>query len=147
MTTATQPAPGGGGGATSGPTITTGSTAPASPLAGSASRALKLRRTQRGSSVRGSLSISQAGSSARLEVDLFAPRASLARAVAARQVRVGRLVRSALKPGKLSFKVPINARARRGLQRHHRLALAVRISLTPKLGSAVRISRTVLLYA
>ena len=53
----------------------------------------------------------------------------------------------ALKPGKLSFKVPINSRARRGLQRHHRLALAVRISLTPKLGSAVRISRTVLLHA
>lgn len=144
--TGTQTAPGGGG-TPSGPTTTTTYATPASPLAGSASQALKLKRTQRGTAVRGSLSLSQAASGARLRVDLFAGSASVAGATPARQVRVGHLVRLSLKPGNLSFKVPLSAAARHALRVHRRLRLTVKIALSPQLGPAVQIRRTVTLHA
>ena len=46
-------------------------------------------------------------------------------------VRVGHLVRSSVSAGKMSFVVKLNASARRALKRHHRLALTVKITLTP----------------
>jgi hypothetical protein len=63
------------------------------------------------------------------------------------QVRVGRLVRSSLQAGALSFSVALNARARRALGRHGRLALTVLIVLMPAHGSAVTITRSVVVHA
>src|SRR6202167_1902405 len=82
------------------PTTTTTSSpiTPSEPSYSSAleggSKALELASSQRGSTVHGSIKVSQAGSGGLLEVGLFAARASLATARHRAQVRVGRLVRS-----------------------------------------------------
>jgi plastocyanin len=116
-----------------------------SPLAGSASSAIRLARLQRGGAVRGAIAVSEAGSGGHLEVDLLARRASLAGAPHAPLASAGRLVRSSLRPGVVSFKVPLNARATRALRAHHRLALSVRIVIRPLHGSPVTVTRAVLL--
>jgi plastocyanin len=118
-----------------------------SPLAGSASQALRLPAGQRGRSVHGSLRVSQAGAGGRLEVDLLARRASLAGATHPAPVRVGRLVRSAIAPGKLLFNVALNSRAAHALRLHRRLALTVRVLLGGPHGAPVSITRAVVLHA
>ncbi len=149
-TPTTTTSPGGGGTTTSplGPAGGAGSGAAlASPLVGSASEAVKLARTQQGSSVRGSVKISQAGVGGRLEVDLLASGASLAKAGHPAQVRVGRLVRSSLYAGTTSFTVPLNAKGKAALRRHRRLALTVKVTLTPQHGAAVTVTRVVVVRA
>jgi plastocyanin len=121
--------------------------APVSLLAGSSTRALRLAGSQHGSSVRGSLDVSQAGSGARLEVDLLARSASLAAAAHAGQVRIGRLVRSPLRAGAVPFKVSLSARAAHALRARHRLVLSVRIVLAAPHGPSLQLSRTVVLHA
>jgi plastocyanin len=131
------------------PTTTTTTTTPApttpaeppsgSPLVGSPS----IRSSQRGGVVKGSLVISKAGTGDRLEIDVFAKTASLAKAGHTTRVRVGRLVRGSVAAGKLSFAVKLSARARSALRRHQRLALTVRIALTPAHGAATTITRSV----
>ena len=116
-----------------------------SPLAGSASSAIRLARLQRGGAVRGAIAVSEAGSGGRLQVDLLARRASLAGAPHAPLASAGRLVRSSLRPGVVSFKVQLNARATRALRAHHRLALSVRIVIRPLHGPPVTVTRAVLL--
>ncbi|HXQ00383.1 MAG TPA: hypothetical protein VN845_10025 [Solirubrobacteraceae bacterium] len=117
-----------------------------SPLQGG-SRALKLVGSQRGSTVHGSIKVSQAGSGGRLEVGLFAGGASLAKAGHPAQVRVGRLVRSSLKVGSVSFSVPLSAEGKAALRRHRRLALTVKITLTPPHSAAVTVARGVVVHA
>jgi plastocyanin len=147
-TTPTTPG-GGGGGTTTSPTSPAGGSgpgaAPSSPLVGSASEAVKLAGTQHGSSVRGSIKISQAGVGGRLEVDLLASGASPAKAGHSQQVRVGRLVRTSLYAGTTSFTVPLNAKGKAALRRHRRLALTVKVTLTPPHGAAVTVTRRVVL--
>jgi plastocyanin len=106
-----------------------------------------LRASQRGSSVRGSVKVSPAGAGGRLEVELSAQNATLAKSGRSARVRVGRLVRSALHAGTVSFVVPLNARAKGALHRHRRLALTVKIVLQPLHGSAVTITRSVVVHA
>jgi plastocyanin len=125
-------------------TTTTTPTAPGespsgSPLVGGPS----LHSKQGGGSVKGSLNISAAGAGGRLEIDVFAKSALLAKARHATQVRVGRLVRGSVSAGKLPFAVRLNARARSALKRHRRLALTVRIVLTPVHGEPLTITRGV----
>ena len=118
----------------------------ASPLAGSASEALKLAASQHGKTVRGSVAISSTGAGGRLQVELLASTASLARAGSAAQARVGRTVRASLPEGKVSFAVPLNARAKRALHRHGRLRLSVKVIVTPLSGPAVAITRHVVMH-
>jgi plastocyanin len=117
-----------------------------SPLAGGASQALRLAASQHGKAVRGSVKVSQAGAGGRLEVDLLARRASLAGTRRAPQALVGRLVRLAVAPGTVSFKVSLSGRARRALRAHRRLALTVRILLSAPHGSTASISRNVVMH-
>jgi plastocyanin len=117
-----------------------------SPLEGG-SRALKLAGSQRGSTVHGSIKVSQAGSGGRLEVGLFAAGASLAKAGQSEQVRVGRLVRSSLEAGTASFSVPLSTKGKTSVRRHGRLALTVKITLTPLHGAAVTVTRGVVVHA
>jgi hypothetical protein len=49
--------------------------------------------------------------------------------------------------GKVPFSVALTARAKRALHRHHRLALTVKIALTPIQGAAVTITRSVVVNA
>jgi hypothetical protein len=128
-------------------TTTAAPTAPSepghsSPLEGG-SRALELAGSQHGSTVRGSIEVSQAGSGGRLEVALFAAGASLAKEGHPGQVRIGRLTRSSIEAGRVSFSVSLSARGKVALRRHRRLALAVKVTLIPLHGAAVTIARGV----
>ena len=98
-------------------------------------------------SVHGSLDVSQTGAGGRLEVDLLAKSASLAAARRSAPVRVGRFVRASVSAGKASFSVALNARGKSALRRHHRLAITVKITLTPTQGAAVTVNRSVVLRA
>jgi plastocyanin len=145
-TTGTTPGGGGGGGTNGFPTVSPLASPPGSPVANAAITAVKLRSQQHGRTVRGSLDVSSAGAGGRLEVDLLAKRASLASARSS-SLRVGRLVRSAVGPGTVSFQVPLSASGRRVLARAGRLVLLVEITLTPHSGKAAVIKRTVTLRA
>jgi plastocyanin len=136
---------------TSPTTTTTAPTTPSEPSHGSplegGSRALKLASSQHGLTVHGQVKVSQAGAGGRLEVGLFATGASLAKAGRPAQVRVGRLVRSSLQAGSVSFAVLLSAKGKAALRRHQRLALTVKVTLTPQHGAAVTLTRVVLMHA
>jgi plastocyanin len=125
---------------------TPGEPSQGSPLEGG-SKALKLAAVQHGSSVRGSVEISQAGVGGRLEVDLLASGASLVKAGHPAQARVGRLVRFSLHAGKLTFALPLSAKGKAALRHHHKLALTVKLTLTPQHGAAVTVTRGVVVHA
>ncbi len=115
-----------------------------SPLVGSASAAIKVAGAQHGSAVHGSLDISAAGAGGRLELDLLAGSASLARRHA-RQVRIGRFIRASLAAGRVPFAVSLNAQAKRALHRRHHLAVVVQVTLTPLQGTPISTTRSVTL--
>jgi hypothetical protein len=138
-TTSTQPS---GGGASTG--TTPGSTEMPAPPGGSHPLAtLALASAQHGDTVHGTVQIPAADGGARLEIELLAQGASLAKVKRGGSSRVGRLVRSSAPAGTVSFKVPLDAAAKSVLHRHHKLALTVKIVLTPKHGAAVTITRSV----
>jgi hypothetical protein len=112
-------------GTTTPTTTTPGEPTPSSPLLGSPS----LRSARHGAVVAGSLDVSKAGNGDSLEVDVFAKSTALTAKRSAR-VRVGRLTRSSVSEGRVSFAVKLDRRARRALARHRRLALTVQIVLT-----------------
>ena len=116
-----------------------------SPLVGG-SKALALAHSQRGSTVHGSIEVSQAGSGGRLEVGLFLAGAQ-GKTGHPHQVRVGRLVRSPVKAGRVSFSVPLTSRGRASLRRHRRLALTVKVTLTPAHGEPATVVRGVVAHA
>ncbi len=136
----------GEGGST--PSTTTTSTGPTgesstgSPLSG----APTIHPSQRGTTVKGLLQIAKAGAGDRLDVELLASTASLAKAGRAKQV-VGRFVDKSVGAGQLSFAVKLNARARKALKRHHHLRLEVRITLTPGYGEATSVTKSVTVHA
>lgn len=115
-----------------------------SPLVGGA-HALILATAQHGQSVHGSIDVSATGAGGRLEFAVFAAGASLAAVRHPTGVRVGRLRRSAVHGGVVSFTIPLSARARTALHRHHRLALTVQIVLTPLAGTPASVARSVVL--
>jgi plastocyanin len=106
--------------------------------------AVSLAASQRGTSVHGSIRIAQAGS--RLEVDLLAPNASLAGIARSRTAVVGRLVKPRVSAGRVSFQVALTARARHALARRGRLALTIRIVLTPPHGAGLTRTMVVTLH-
>ena len=110
---------------------------------------LKLTGPRHGSSVRGSVEVSKSGAGGRLEIDLIANGASLAKARHKKSTStvVGRLVRSSLYAGKVSFSISSNANAKSALRRHRKLALTVKLTLTPTHGTAVTITRSVVLHS
>jgi plastocyanin len=145
-TTTTTPPPGGG----SGPPPSTPNPGPGSnptPPPTSLLTAVSVPARQRGKSVHGSLVVSQAAAGGRLEVTLLARGASLAGVHRPPQVRVGRLVRASLHAGTVSFGVPLIAKAKQALALHRRLALTVTIVLAPPHGSAVTVTRSVIVTA
>ncbi len=115
-----------------------------SPFAGGA-HALKLAAAQHGSSVRGSVAVSTAGAGGKLEVAVFAARASLAVHRSSR-IRIGRYLRPSLRAGVISFSVGLSARARAALRRHARLAVSVQIVLTPVSGKPAVMTKNVVLH-
>jgi hypothetical protein len=125
------------------PTVTT-SSSPSSgqptiePASGPLFGSLKLASTQHGGVVHGSLLVPSAGSGGQLQIELLTKGAT---------APVGKLVRSSLHAGKFTFVLTLSAKAKHTLKAHHRLALTVKIVLTSAHGSAVTITRSVLLHA
>jgi plastocyanin len=117
-----------------------------SPTGGPAMEDLRLARRQRGGAVRGSVDISQTGAGGRLQVALFATRAKLFGAGHPGQMRVGRLTRSSLPEGVVSFSVSLKRVARVALRLAERLPLQVEVAVTPTAGAAMRQTRTVVLH-
>jgi plastocyanin len=113
---------------------------PASPLAGAPS----LRASQRGGVVKGALTIAKAGAGDELEIDVLASSSALARRHAHGHTRVGQMTRGSVKAGRLPFSIRLDASARRALARRHRLALTVRIVLTPVYGETTTVNRSVI---
>jgi hypothetical protein len=105
---------------------------------------LKLTAPRHGSSLQVSLQVAQGGAGGRLEVDLLARSASLAKAPGAgsKPVVAGRIVRQSLSTGKLSFSVALTARAKHALTHHRSLPLTVKITLTPPGGETETITRS-----
>jgi plastocyanin len=139
-TTSTTPPPGGSTSTTAHTTTTTGETPETSlpPV-------LLIAGSQRGGALHGAAVVPPADRGARLEVDLLATTASLARKHPKR-VRIGRFVRASVAAGKVSFSVSLNAQAKRALRRHHRLPLIVEVILTPPQGAPLTTTRSVLLH-
>jgi hypothetical protein len=80
-----------------------------------------------------------------LEVDLLATRSALAATAAAVPVRIGRLLRGHLAVGPVHFAVTADRRGRRALDRHGRLAVSIRLVLTPPHGQPATITRRLIL--
>ncbi|MGO9322150.1 MAG: hypothetical protein ACLQBY_15295 [Solirubrobacteraceae bacterium] len=139
-TTTTGSAPSGSG---SGSPTAGANTPLGSLLAGSESSAVTLATTQHGHSVHGSIDISHAGAGARLEVELLASGGSLASAGHSSHVQVGRVVRASVQAGAVTFTAALDAKARHALRTHRRLALSVRIVLSPAHGAGLTITRSV----
>lgn len=93
--------------------------------------------------MRGTVQVPAADGGARLEVDLLATTASLAKVKSSGSATVGRLIRSSVRAGKLSFSVTLTARGKRALHRHRRLPLTARIVLTPQHGAASTLTREI----
>jgi hypothetical protein len=95
--------------------------------------------------VHGSVTVPPAAAGAHLEVRLQAPTAGLARA--GHVLTVGRLVRSSVPAGTVSFRVPLDARAKRALRVRRHLALGVTVVLTPPHRAPTTLHRAVTLRA
>ncbi len=143
-TTSTQPSSGGASTSTAPSTATTpSSTETLSPPGGSHPLAtLALANAQHGDTVHGTVQIPTADAGARLEVELLAQGATLAKIKRPGRSLVGRLVRPSAPAGTVSFKVSLDAAAKRALHHHHKLALTVKIKLTPKHGTALTLTRS-----
>jgi hypothetical protein len=88
--------------------------------------------------VHGSLVVSSAGSGGRLQIELLTKGAA---------APAGKLVRSSLHAGKLTFALSLSAKVKAALRRHRRLTLTVKITLTPQHGAAVTVTRGVVVHA
>jgi hypothetical protein len=111
------------------------------PLSG-----LSLRAVRHGAAVSGSLEIARTAAGGKLEIELLAKGASLSRRKhASGSVRVGSLMRSAVSGGKLTFSIPLTARAKQALKHNHVLSVTVKVLLTPTAGKAVTITRAIVL--
>jgi hypothetical protein len=109
-------------------------TEPSGPLFGS----VKLASPPHGGVVHGSLVVSSVGSEGRLQIELLTKGAA---------APVGKLVRSSLHAGKLTFALALSAKGKAALRRHRRLTLTVKITLTPQHGAAVTVARGVVVRA
>jgi plastocyanin len=118
---------------------------PATPLAPAGS-ALRVTSVQRGTSVRGSVRVRSAGS--RLLARAFARRRSLSGGTSNALVASGRQLRSSVSATRVSFSVPLSAAARRALGRNGRLAVTLRLTVTPPsgLGPSYTAVRSVILH-
>jgi hypothetical protein len=108
------------------------------PASGRLFGSLELASIQRGGLVHGSLVVSPTGSGDRLQIELLAKGAA---------ATVGKLARSSLHAGKLTFALSLNAKGKAALRHHRRLTLTVKITLTPPHGAAVTITRAVVIRA
>lgn len=88
--------------------------------------------------VHGSLVVSSAGAGGQLQIQ------SLPKGAAA---PFGKLVRSPLHAGKLTFALSLRTKGKAALRRHGRLTLTVKITLKPQHGAVTSVTRAVVVRA
>jgi plastocyanin len=131
--------------ASTGPTPPpTGPNPPESAESGSIATGLRIAKTQQGGAVRGSIEL-LTGTGGELEVELLGARSSLLDARRTGKLRVGRLVRSGLPPGRVAFTVSLKRVARRALRSRGSLPVTAAISVTAPGRAAFERNRRVLL--
>jgi hypothetical protein len=118
---------------------------PGASLLGSS---LKLTAPHHSSALRGTIEVT-GGTAGRLEVDLLVRGALLGktRGGGSKPVRIGRLLRGAVPPGKLSFSVSLTSQGKRALARRHSLPVTVTILFTPTQGQPTTLTRSLTLRA
>jgi plastocyanin len=122
---------------------TTPTPTPGAPSAGgnpAAASSLRLAPRQRGTAVRGSVTINSSG--ADFEADLLAGTSQIARSVL-----VGKAVEHGVAAGRLNFAVTLNRQARGALRRRRRVTLRVKLSITAGSQPGVLLTRRVTLRA
>ncbi len=110
-----------------------------SPLSGAAPGAVHFAPGLHAGTIKGSIGLSTVAIGGRLEVDLLVRHGS-------KLVRVGRVLRSHLRAGKLAFVLPLDAGAALTLRSRRRLAVTVRLALVPLHGATLRITRNLVLH-
>lgn len=120
-----------------------GAPPPPPPSSSAAAASLRVSLRQRGTVVRGSVNVSRARS--RLLARAFARRGALSGGSSRTEVRVARRLRTSVGPGRVAFSLTLNAAARRSLRRNGRLAITLRLTVTPPAGSAYTAKRTVVM--
>jgi plastocyanin len=108
-----------------------------------AASGLRVTSRQRGVVVRGSVRVRSGGS--RLLARAFARRKALGGGSSTRQVAVGRSLRSSVGSGRAAFTVSLGATARRALRRSGRLAISLRVTVTPSEGAPYTATKSVVL--
>ena len=116
---------------------------PPSSSGTAAASALRVSLRQRGTIVRGSVNVSRGGS--RLLARAFARRGALSGGSSRTEVRVARQSRTSVGPGRVSFRLTLNAAARRSLRRSGRLTITLRLTVTPRTGASYTAKRTVVM--
>lgn len=104
--------------------------------------ALRLAKSQRGGTVRGSLLVSPSAAGGKLALVLRARRASLG-GDGRGTVRVGQQTQQQLQAGRRPFAVPLSAPARRALRERRHLSVTVNISVVPPSGPKATATRRV----
>jgi hypothetical protein len=130
---------GGGGGGTSahGPVV--------------AFKALSIPVKQKGASILAKLDVTLLNSQVELDGSVPAAQARKIGAgrallkVKAKTVVVAKLIKRGVKAGKLTLKVPLNAKGKRALKRHHKLTVSVVLTVTPPGGTPQVVTRKVTL--
>ena len=134
-TTSPSPGPAGGGGGSTAPAAS--STPSGGPLAG----ARLLGVTSRAGTVKGTLEVPAGGAGASAQIELLAPRASLAAGTKRRAlVVVARVGRSNLQAGRRRFSVRLGSKGLRALRAHHRLAVVLRVALRAPASAAAGVA-------
>ena len=90
---------------------------------------LSVAKTQKGTKVRGNVTVEKAGS--KLAVSVWAAKNVVQHSSSKKLVAIGHATRTKAPAGKVTFSVTANAKARSALRRHHRLSVTVVIALTP----------------
>jgi len=130
-TTTTSPTP-----AAPGTTTGAGTTPVPATTSGPVLSIARLSFVRGGSTLRGAVQIAASAAGGTLTVTAGAR-------LAGRRVQVGRLVRSYVSPGSLSWSLTLGPRARRALRAGRSLTLSVRIALVSPGGAASVLTRTV----
>jgi hypothetical protein len=100
-----------------------------------------LARSQRGQAVKGSIAVARAGS--RLRVELLAKSSALGRR-GSKRIRVGSSTKS-VAAGTATFTVKLNSAAKKALRSKRKLALTVKITVTPASGDPFTATSKVIL--
>ena len=116
-----------------------GAGAPAGLLTAAPARAIKLSSASHGRSIQGRVALSRAALGGRLEVRALIRRGG-------HSVRIGRLVRTALPGGPVTFKLALGHAAVRALRGGRPLNVTVQLTLRSAAGASLRVSRHLLVH-